>query len=72
MISDSAAPSSFAYRFESVDGVHLEATEDGGAMVMSGDGTVVAVVAAPWAKDATGTDVPTVYEIDGDTLTQHC
>lgn len=71
VISDSAAPSSFAYRFESVDGVHLEATEDGGAMVMSGDGTVVAVVAAPWAKDATGTDVPTVYEIDGDTLRQH-
>ncbi|WP_345763314.1 hypothetical protein [Diaminobutyricibacter sp. McL0608] len=51
---------------------------DGGRLVKSGDqvaildclDNVVAVVSAPWAKDAHGKAVPTHYEIDGTTLTQ--
>lgn len=42
----------------------------GSVLVIGESGDVEAVIAAPWAKDATGVDVPTRYVIEGNTLTQ--
>jgi hypothetical protein len=51
-------------------GSHLVSRADGGFSVRSAAGAVIGDVAAPWARDATGQDLPTSYALEGDTLVQ--
>src|SRR5699024_7721426 len=55
------------------DGGQIELQDDGSALILDADGTVVATVAAPWAFDAQGRPVPTWYTVsdDGRALIQH-
>ncbi|TFC01465.1 hypothetical protein E3O42_10115 [Cryobacterium adonitolivorans] len=69
IISNSAAPTRFDYPLSLPEGATIE--EDGsGGFVISDATQVIAVIAAPWAKDANGADVATRYELSGTTLTQ--
>lgn len=70
VISEAAAPETYAYPLTVPDGARLELTTDGGARVVGADGEQVAVVAAAWARDAAGNAVATHFEAEGTTLTQ--
>ncbi|MBF4625773.1 DUF2599 domain-containing protein [Clavibacter sp. VKM Ac-2872] len=65
------APASFTYDFNLPAGTHLSSNGDSGSVsVVNSKNQWVAGVSAPWAKDASGTAVPTHFGISGDTLTQ--
>ena len=49
-------------------GAHL--TQTGAVEVTRADGSALVTIAAPWARDAAGTSLPTSYSLDGATLTQ--
>lgn len=42
----------------------------GGGAILASDGSWIAGIAPPWARDASGSDVPTHYEVVGNTLVQ--
>ncbi|MGV3016877.1 hypothetical protein [Rothia sp. 88186D007BW] len=69
-IEEASAPQEYTYNLELPDDASLELLEDGMVLVRDAEGNFVAGVAAPWAKDANGTDVPTRYEIRGSSLVQ--
>ena len=61
----------FEYRFELPKGVRLVLDVSTGAVdAVDGKGNWVAGVATPWARDARGADVPTRFEVKGNSLTQ--
>ena len=65
------APTRFDYGIDPAGiGVAAQAQADGGMIFFSGDGVLVGQVAAPWARDAAGREIPTHYEFDSGTLTQ--
>lgn len=81
IIDNAGQTEQFAYDFGV--GATVEIQEDGGAVVyvvepvtdpQTGDTfdaeKIIADIAAPWAKDAHGKDVPTRYEASGSVLTQ--
>jgi hypothetical protein len=69
---DAGAPTEYSYDIKVGDEpAVLELIEGGGVSVLDGDGSLVNSILAPWAKDATGAEVPTHYTVQGDTLTQH-
>ena len=45
--------------------------EDGSVLILGSDGSFIAGIATPWARDVNGTPVPTEFQLDGDTLIQH-
>lgn len=70
IIESSEAPTRYDYAVTVPDGGRLASDETGAVAVLDADGGFVAGVAAPWAKDANGVEVPTRYEVSGSTLTQ--
>jgi hypothetical protein len=50
------------------DVVRMQQDLDGAISAYAVDGRRVTHIAAPWARDASGRDVPAFYEIDGNTL----
>lgn len=52
------------------DVADLKLQPDGSSVAYDKDGTALATVAPPWARDASGLTVPTHYEVDGTTLVQ--
>ena len=52
------------------EGAKLSKLTDGSVEIHSAHGELLSVVSAPWAYDANGSQVPTHYEISGNTLTQ--
>lgn len=66
VLENKNAPERYDYTF---DGLALELQDDGSVAVLD-EGATVGHIAAPWATDADGTDVPTRYEVNGSTLTQ--
>ena len=60
------------FRFEDAVPVGFAAAlEPGGSVTFTdSDGNAAGGIAAPWAFDADGTEVPTSYSLDGDTLVQ--
>lgn len=71
VISDKSAPSEYAYAI-SVEGASTAAVqEDGSVLYFDAAGKYLAGVVAPWAKDATGRDLPTHFELNGEVLTQY-
>jgi hypothetical protein len=69
---DAGAPTEYSYDIEVGDEpAVLELVEGGGVSVLDGDGDPANSILPPWAKDATGAEVPTHYTVEGNTLTQH-
>lgn len=70
IIDGPESPTRYDYSFDLPSGVAFVASADGSYVAMSDAGEFVFAVGAPWAKDANGNDVPTRYELNGNTLTQ--
>lgn len=70
VIDSAAAPSRFDYRIDLPEASTLVLRDGGAAVIDDATGEVLGSFAAPWAKDSSGKDVPTRYELDGQTLTQ--
>lgn len=68
--ADSGAPGRFDYGLSLDPGSTLVIDADGVVEVLDASGAMTAGVAPAWAKDASGADVPTHYEVSGSTLTQ--
>lgn len=70
-IKDSSAPSSFKFSVGDVRGaVSLDLQPDGSIRVLGADGTIINTVLKPWAKDASGKNLPTSYAVEGNVITQ--
>lgn len=70
VIENAHAPKRYDYPLQLTTGQALHVNEDG-SVIAAGEARSPSVyVAAPWAKDADGNDVPTHYEVMGNTLTQ--
>lgn len=70
LIKNSDAPSSYEYEFTLDAGDSLVQVGEYIAILDSA-GNVSAAIDKPWAKDALGMDVPTSFEVKGNTLIQH-
>ncbi|WEK60077.1 MAG: DUF2599 domain-containing protein [Candidatus Microbacterium colombiense] len=70
VIEGSSAPTRFEFPITASDGGQLFDAGDGFFAVLDTDGQPTAMVDPAWAKDATGRDVPTRYEQQGETLVQ--
>jgi hypothetical protein len=70
VILNPAAPSRFEYPITVPSGQSLHLTPDGAVYAAASTGVPSLYIAAPWAKDAKGSAVPTHYEINGNVLTQ--
>jgi len=70
VLHDAGAPTSFDYDVAVGTGGSLVAAADGGVRLLDGAGQEVASVAAPWAVDALGTQVPTRFVLEQNRLTQ--
>ena len=66
-ISGSDAPTEYAFPIGLPAGVQLQASGDGGYFAMLPTGGLI-VIAAPWARDASGKSVPTSYRLEGQAL----
>ena len=71
VIESASAPSDYRYEINVPGGGSLSADTDGAVSILDSRGDWVGGVAAPWAKDADGTALPTSYAIEGTTLVQH-
>lgn len=68
-IENENAPTRFTYEVSLGPGQRLGAI-DNDVVVLNGDGSVELAVAPAWAVDANGREIPTSYEIEGNTVTQ--
>jgi hypothetical protein len=69
VIDEAAAPTAYDYEFSGAV-ADLALDEDGGVVLFNAAGDGVGHVAAPWARDVNGREIPTWFVIDGTTLTQ--
>lgn len=70
IIENSAAPSRYSYPLHLPVGSEITPQSDGGVLLLDSDGKYIGGIAPAWAKDASGAEIATHYEIDGTTLTQ--
>ena len=68
-IDSPAAPERYTFPIGG-DVVSLSQQADGGVVALNADGDPIAQLAAPWARDANGRDVPTRFEVEGTTVVQ--
>jgi hypothetical protein len=71
VINGSDAPTDYTYNVDLPAGGSITLNDDGSANVLGSDGTAIAYVPVPWAKDANGNTVETYFTTDGTNLTQH-
>lgn len=71
VIGGSDAPHTFSYEMSIPTDAQWKMYPDDSIVVSGSAGEVISMVAPPWAKDADGAPVPTTFEFDGHTLTQH-
>lgn len=70
VIESADAPSSYAFDFSGDTDITAELGEIGGGVLFLDGDEVVGGVLPPWAFDADGLEVPTHYEISGDSVVQ--
>lgn len=70
VLHDDAAQRRHEYAVVVPPGGRIDRTEDGGLLVLDASSVPLGGFGAPWAKDATGADVPTHYQVTGDVVTQ--
>ena len=68
VIENPEAPSNYDYQFTLPKGSKI--VEVGAGLALMDGPKFLGAIAAPWAKDANGRDVPTHYEVTGTTITQ--
>lgn len=64
-------PRGISFAIDLPEGSHLELQPDGSVAVVGGPATRGWRFAPPWARDASGRELATRYEVDGDLLVQH-
>ncbi|WP_431880337.1 hypothetical protein [Micromonospora marina] len=69
IMNSSSAPSKQRYKVQLPDGAKLQASGSGFDIV-NAEGKSTGSIEAPWAKDATGRELPTRYTLSGNTLVQ--
>lgn len=67
---DPSAPTSYSYELDIPAGAQLHQVEEGGVAILDEEGSYLAAIANPWAKDAAGNEVATEFILDGTTLIQ--
>ena len=67
---DVSAPTEIEYDVLLPEGAQMLQGEDGSVLLLHASGTPIGGAAAPWAKDSNEQEVPTHYEIRGQTLVQ--
>jgi hypothetical protein len=70
-IKNRKAPTTYDYPVTLPQGGKVQVVSGGGAVVLDATGQPIAMVTAPWAKDANGKNVQTYFTTNGTTLTQH-
>lgn len=70
VIQSADAPLSYAFDFSADADITAELGEVGGGVLFLDGGDVVGGVLPPWAYDAEGREVPTHYQISGDSIVQ--
>ncbi|PRH78264.1 hypothetical protein C6N75_15870 [Streptomyces solincola] len=74
VIKNARAARDYRFPLHLPEGAQAELFEDGTIGITAGsrpDKTLLGIFDKPWARDAHGKDLPTRYELDGDTLVQH-
>lgn len=71
VLDSAAADTSPSYELNLPAGGTAQAMPDGSILITGADGTPIVAIAAPWAQDATGRNLPTHYTLIGNHLTQH-
>lgn len=69
LIRSPESPEAFRWHVSLPGQESLRMSADGGADVLGARGVRIATIAAPWARDASGDDVPVSFQVDADTLT---
>ena len=64
------APTRYDYEITATEGSTLTIVDNGGVVITDAGGNFEGAVAPPWAKDASGSSLPTHYEVAGMTVTQ--
>ena len=67
---DESAPDEYRFSVGARSGVVLALQDDGRVVVSDEAGGMIATIAAPWAVDAEGRELPTHYRVEGDTIIQ--
>lgn len=70
VIEGPQAPTEYAYPVDVAGGGTLVLHPEGMVEIRDAHGEFAGAVAKPWARDATGAEVPTSYRVEGDTLIQ--
>jgi hypothetical protein len=65
------APTTLPMDFDVPVNGRLTMQADGSVAVTNPDNSIASTIAPPWAKDATGQNIPTWYEANGSTVIQH-
>lgn len=71
VISEPVIDTAFRMSLVLPEGATASLAPDGSILIEKDNGAFVAGVATPWARDADGSEVPTSFELDGDSLVQH-
>ncbi|MFE9256390.1 hypothetical protein [Streptomyces sp. NPDC006879] len=69
-MNDATAPTEYRFPLDLPSGAHPVIDEDGGVVVIGGDGELLGTFEAPWAKDADAQAVHTAYRLEGNELVQ--
>ncbi|WP_418907833.1 hypothetical protein [Glutamicibacter endophyticus] len=69
IINDAESTERFEYQMLLPAGATMRET-NGGVLIESENGDLIGGFTPPWAKDANGLEIPTRYEVDGNTLIQ--
>lgn len=69
VLNNASAPTTFNFNLDGPAGMTVQAEGDL-IVVRDASGVLFGGMAAPWAKDANGTRVPTSYSVNGTTVTQ--
>lgn len=71
VIQSGDAPSDFAFPLTLPAGATIVGQDDGSYQIVDSGGAVIAVIGAPWARDARNQVVPVTMSVDGSTLQMH-
>jgi len=71
VIQDASAPADFSFPITLPEGASIFLQDDGSYLIVDANGTALATIGAPWARDANNAPVPTVFTLMGTTLFMH-
>lgn len=66
-----SAPQDYVFTSDLPQGATATLLDGGGVMYFDAEGAYLSALAAPWARDASGQEIPTSFSLDGTTVIQH-